>query len=194
MRVAGGRQPAQDRPGPARPPPEAGQPGIARACQDGSMADPRAGQPAAPADLVNVAKLVTAYYAVHPDPGDVTQQVSFGTSGHRGSAFTATFNEDHILATTQAICEYRAAHGFDGPLYLGADTHALAEPATVSALEVLAANGVAVLLDARGGYTPTPAVSRAILAHNSSGIARADGIVVTPSHNPPSDGGFKYNP
>ena len=132
------------------------------------MADPRAGQPAAAEDLVDVAKLVTAYYAVHPDPGDVAQRVSFGTSGHRGSAFTATFNEDHILATTQAICEYRAGQGIDGPLYLGADTHALSEPAQVSALEVLAANDVRVLVDARGGYTPTPAVSRAILAHNAS--------------------------
>ena len=164
------------------------------------MADPRAGQPAAPSDLVNVAKLVTAYYTVHPDPGDVAQRVSFGTSGHRGSAFSATFNEDHILATTQAICEYRAAQGIDGPLYLGADTHALAEPAAASALEVLAANGVRVLTDARGGYTPTPAVSLAILRYNAAGQgssgrgARADGIVVTPSHNPPADGGFKYNP
>ena len=159
------------------------------------MADPRAGQPAAAEDLVDVAKLVTAYYAVHPDPGEPAQRVSFGTSGHRGSAFTATFNEDHILATTQAICEYRAGHGIDGPLFLGADTHALSEPAQVSALEVLAANGVRVLVDARGGYTPTPAVSRAILAHNAGGPGpRADGIVVTPSHNPPSDGGFKYNP
>jgi phosphoglucomutase len=159
------------------------------------MVDARAGQPAAVRDLVDVAKLVTAYYTVHPDPGDAGQRVSFGTSGHRGSAFSATFNEDHILATTQAICEYRAARGIDGPLYLGADTHALSEPAQVSALEVLAANGVRVLVDARGGYTPTPAVSRAILAHNASGTGpRADGIVVTPSHNPPSDGGFKYNP
>jgi len=159
------------------------------------MADPRAGLPAAASDLVNVAKLVTAYYAVHPDPGEPAQQVSFGTSGHRGSAFTATFNEDHILAATQAICDYRASAGIDGPLYLGADTHALSEPATVSALEVLAANGVRVLTDARGGYTPTPALSRAILAHNASGSGpRADGIVVTPSHNPPQDGGFKYNP
>src|SRR6516225_8702637 len=159
------------------------------------MADPRAGQPAATEDLVDVAKLVTAYYAVHPDPGEAAQRVSFGTSGHRGSAFTATFNEDHILATTQAICEYRARHGIDGPLYLGADTHALSEPAQVSALEVLAANGVRVLVDARDGYTPTPALSRAILVHNASGLGpRADGIVVTPSHNPPSDGGFKYNP
>jgi phosphoglucomutase len=167
------------------------------------MTDPRAGQPAAAEDLVDVAKLVTAYYAVHPDPGDPVQRVSFGTSGHRGSAFTATFNEDHILATTQAICEYRASQGIDGPLYLGADTHALSEPAQVSALEVLAANEVRVLVDARGGYTPTPAVSRAILAHNASLGAsvraartgpRADGIVITPSHNPPPDGGFKYNP
>ena len=142
-----------------------------------------------------MAKLVTAYYTVHPDPGDAGQRVSFGTSGHRGSAFSATFNEDHILATTQAICEYRASQGIDGPLYLGADTHALSEPAQVSALEVLAANSVHVLVDARGGYTPTPAVSRAILAHNASGTGRrADGIVVTPSHNPPPDGGFKYNP
>jgi len=162
------------------------------------MQDPRAGQPAAAEDLVDVAKLVTAYYAVHPDPGETAQRVSFGTSGHRGSAFDATFNEDHILATTQAICEYRAAGGIDGPLYLGADTHALSEPAQVSALEVLAANGVRVMVDARGGYTPTPAVSRAILAYNASGPgpskSRADGIVVTPSHNPPTDGGFKYNP
>ncbi|HLH59914.1 MAG TPA: phosphoglucomutase (alpha-D-glucose-1,6-bisphosphate-dependent), partial [Streptosporangiaceae bacterium] len=159
------------------------------------MADERAGQPAVPEDLVNVAKLVTAYYAVHPDPGDAAQRVSFGTSGHRGSAFTGTFNEDHILATTQAICEYRAGHAIGGPLYLGADTHALSEPAQVSALEVLAANGVHVLVDSRGGYTPTPALSRAILAHNGPGrSSRADGIVVTPSHNPPTDGGFKYNP
>ena len=159
------------------------------------MMSPRAGQPAAAEDLVDVAKLVTAYYVLHPDPGEAAQRVSFGTSGHRGSALTATFNEDHIVAATQAICEYRAGQGIDGPLYLGADTHALSEPAWVSALEVLAANGVRVLLDARGGYTPTPAVSLAILAHNASGAgSRADGIVVTPSHNPPGDGGFKYNP
>src|SRR6201994_3970837 len=159
------------------------------------MVDPRAGQPAAVEDLVDVAKLVTAYYTVHPDPADAAQKVSFGTSGHRGSALRATFNEDHILATTQAICEYRAGQGIEGPLYLGADSHALSEPATASALEVLAANEVHVLIDSRGGYTPTPSVSRAILAHNASGPpARADGIVVTPSHNPPTDGGFKYNP
>jgi phosphoglucomutase len=159
------------------------------------MASPRAGPPAARQDLVDIPKLVTAYYVLHPHPGEPAQRVSFGTSGHRGSSLTATFNEDHILAATQAICEYRAGEGIDGPLYLGADTHALSEPAQVSALEVLAANDVRVLLDARGGYTPTPAVSRAILAHNTgAGRARADGIVVTPSHNPPSDGGFKYNP
>jgi phosphoglucomutase len=161
------------------------------------MTAPRAGQPAAPGDLVDVARLVTAYFAVHPDPAEPAQRVSFGTSGHRGSALTGTFNEDHIAAATQAICEYRSGRGIDGPLYLGADTHALSEPAQVTALEVLAANGVRVLLDARGRYTPTPAVSRAILAHNAGlrgASGQADGIVVTPSHNPPPDGGFKYNP
>ncbi|NUW37249.1 alpha-D-glucose phosphate-specific phosphoglucomutase [Nonomuraea sp. SMC257] len=159
------------------------------------MSHDRAGQPAQPADLVDVARLVTAYYALHPDPREVAQRVAFGTSGHRGSALGTAFNEDHILATTQAICEYRAAQGTDGPLFLGADTHALSEPAQVSALEVLVANGVDVLVDSRDGYTPTPAVSHAILAHNrgrSTGLA--DGVVVTPSHNPPADGGFKYNP
>ena len=157
------------------------------------MSASRAGQLPTSADLVDVAKLVTAYFTVHPDPEDPGQRVSFGTSGHRGSALTASFNEDHILATTQAICEYRASQGIDGPLFLGADTHALSEPATVSALEVLLANGVQVLVDSRGGYTPTPSVSRAILVANARG-ARADGICVTPSHNPPADGGFKYNP
>ncbi len=157
------------------------------------MNDPRAGQKAAPSDLVDVAALVTAYFTVHPDPEDPGQRVSFGTSGHRGSAFNAAFNEDHILATSQAIAEYRAGQGIDGPLFLGADTHALSEPATVSALEVLLANGVEVLVDSRGGFTPTPSVSRAILAANARG-AKADGICVTPSHNPPQDGGFKYNP
>jgi len=157
------------------------------------MTDSRAGTPATSADLVDVAKLVTAYFTVHPDPEDPGQRVAFGTSGHRGSAFTASFNEDHILATTQAICEYRTGQGIDGPLFLGADTHALSEPATVSALEVLLANGVDVRVDSRGGYTPTPSVSRAILVANAAG-AKADGICVTPSHNPPADGGFKYNP
>jgi phosphoglucomutase len=162
-----------------------------------SSAD-RAGTPALPDDLIDVAKLVTAYYAEHPDPEVVEQRVSFGTSGHRGSAFNRAFNEDHILGTSQAICEYRALKGIGGPLFLGADTHALSEPATVSALEVFVANDVDVLVDSRSGYTPTPAVSRAILAHNArhgfSGAATADGVVVTPSHNPPADGGFKYNP
>ena len=155
----------------------------------------RAGQPATAADLVDVAALVTAYFAEHPDPAEPAQQVAFGTSGHRGSAFRLSFNEDHIAAATQAICEYRAGAGVTGPLLLGRDTHALSEPAMVTALEVLAANDVQVLIDSRDGYTPTPAVSRAILAHNdglTSGLA--DGIVVTPSHNPPEDGGFKYNP
>ncbi|MGY1630695.1 phosphoglucomutase (alpha-D-glucose-1,6-bisphosphate-dependent) [Geodermatophilus sp. SYSU D01186] len=159
------------------------------------MTDPRAGQPARPDDLIDVASLVTAYYTLEPDPSDPAQQVVFGTSGHRGSAFDAAFNEAHILATTQAICEYRTAQGYDGPLFVGRDTHALSEPAWASALEVLAANDVTVLVDAADRYTPTPAVSHAILQANrgkSSGLA--DGIVVTPSHNPPRDGGFKYNP
>ncbi|WP_406314152.1 phosphoglucomutase (alpha-D-glucose-1,6-bisphosphate-dependent) [Streptosporangium sp. NBC_01639] len=159
------------------------------------MTHDRAGQPAQPSDLVDVARLVTAYYALRPDPGEVGQRVAFGTSGHRGSALNTAFNEDHILATSQAIVEYRAAQGVDGPLFLGADTHALSEPARVSALEVFAANGVRVLIDSRDGYTPTPAVSHAILVHNRGRAAgQADGVVVTPSHNPPGDGGFKYNP
>jgi phosphoglucomutase len=159
------------------------------------MSDVRAGQPASPTDLIDVASLVTAYYTVEPDPAEPAQQVAFGTSGHRGSAFDAAFNEAHILATTQAICEYRKGQGYDGPLFIGRDTHALSEPAWVSALEVLVANDVTVLVDADGRYTPTPAVSHAILTANrgkTSGLA--DGIVVTPSHNPPRDGGFKYNP
>ncbi|MGN6246604.1 MAG: phosphoglucomutase (alpha-D-glucose-1,6-bisphosphate-dependent) [Motilibacteraceae bacterium] len=161
------------------------------------MADPRAGQPAQPRDLVDVARLVTAYYALHPDPGQVDQRVAFGTSGHRGSALDTAFNDDHIAATTQAICEYRASQGIDGPLFLGRDTHALSEPAWTTAVVVLAANGVTVLVDSADRYTPTPAVSHAILTHNaglSGSRGRADGIVVTPSHNPPRDGGFKYNP
>ncbi|MFC9746566.1 phosphoglucomutase (alpha-D-glucose-1,6-bisphosphate-dependent) [Streptomyces niveus] len=159
------------------------------------MVHDRAGQPAQPGDLVDVARLVTAYYALSPDPAEPAQRVTFGTSGHRGSALVAAFNEDHIAATTQAICDYRARQGTDGPVFLGADTHALSEPARVTALEVLAANGATVLIDADDGYTPTPAVSHAILTHNegrTTGLA--DGIVVTPSHNPPADGGFKYNP
>ncbi|GAA4373954.1 phosphoglucomutase (alpha-D-glucose-1,6-bisphosphate-dependent) [Nocardioides caricicola] len=157
------------------------------------MADPRAGQPAAPSDLVDVAHLVTSYYTGVPDPDDVDQQVAFGTSGHRGSSLRTAFNETHILATTQAICDYRRSQGYDGPLFMGRDTHGLSEPAWASALEVLVANDVTVLVDDRDGYTPTPAVSHAIIRANLGG-GTADGIVVTPSHNPPSDGGFKYNP
>ncbi|MEV0780541.1 phosphoglucomutase (alpha-D-glucose-1,6-bisphosphate-dependent) [Streptomyces sp. NPDC050433] len=159
------------------------------------MVHDRAGLPAQPGDLVDVARLVTAYYALHPDPSEPAQRVTFGTSGHRGSALVAAFNEDHIAATTQAICDYRTRQGTDGPVFLGVDTHALSEPARVTALEVLAANGATVLIDSDDGYTPTPAVSHAILVHNqdrTTGLA--DGIVVTPSHNPPADGGFKYNP
>lgn len=159
------------------------------------MQDARAGQVAGPEDLVDVARLVTAYYALHPDPAEPAQRVAFGTSGHRGSSLAAAFNEDHIAATSQAICEYRSAQGTDGPLFLGADTHALSEPARITALEVFAANGVSVLIDQTDGYTPTPAVSHAILTHNRSRTSGlADGVVVTPSHNPPADGGFKYNP
>jgi phosphoglucomutase len=155
----------------------------------------RAGQPATDADLVDVAALVTAYYTEHPDPADPAQQVAFGTSGHRGSALRLSFNDDHIAAATQAICEYRAGAGITGPLFIGRDTHALSEPALITALEVLVANDVLVLADSRDGYTPTPAVSRAILVHNERPRTdRSDGIVVTPSHNPPEDGGFKYNP
>ncbi|MFJ3308819.1 phosphoglucomutase (alpha-D-glucose-1,6-bisphosphate-dependent) [Streptomyces sp. NPDC086549] len=159
------------------------------------MPHERAGKPAGPEDLVDVARLVTAYYALRPDPGEPAQRVAFGTSGHRGSSLASAFNEDHIAATSQAICEYRDSQGVDGPLFLGADTHALSEPAKVTALEVFAANDVTVLIDSEDGYTPTPAVSHAILTHNrgrSTGLA--DGVVVTPSHNPPADGGFKYNP
>ncbi|ETA94897.1 hypothetical protein O983_03580 [Mycobacterium avium 09-5983] len=159
------------------------------------VANSRAGQPAQPEDLVDLPHLVTAYYSIQPDPGDVAQQVAFGTSGHRGSALAGAFNEAHILAITQAIVEYRAAHGISGPLFIGRDTHGLSEPAWVSALEVLAANDVVVMIDSRDRYTPTPAVSHAILSYNRGRTeALADGIVVTPSHNPPSDGGFKYNP
>ncbi|NHN55688.1 alpha-D-glucose phosphate-specific phosphoglucomutase [Calidifontibacter sp. DB0510] len=161
------------------------------------MSSDRAGQPARPEDLVDVPHLVTSYYAGIPDPENVDQQVVFGTSGHRGSSLNTAFNEQHILATTQAIVDYRRSQGTDGTLFLGRDTHGLSEPAWVSALEVLAANDVAVAVDSRDGYTPTPAVSHAILRANrgrTTGSGLADGIVVTPSHNPPSDGGFKYNP
>ncbi len=156
---------------------------------------PLAGKPAPPAMLVNVPRLITAYYADVPDPSIPAQRVAFGTSGHRGSAFDGSFNEWHVLAISQAICRYRKEQGIDGPLFLGIDTHALSAPAFASALEVLAANEVEVMIARDDEYTPTPAVSHAILTHNrrrTSGLA--DGIVVTPSHNPPADGGFKYNP
>ncbi|MDJ0866831.1 MAG: phosphoglucomutase (alpha-D-glucose-1,6-bisphosphate-dependent) [Myxococcota bacterium] len=156
---------------------------------------PRAGQPAEPQDLVDVPRLVAAYYTGRPDPGEPAHRVAFGTSGHRGSSLRESFNEPHVLAITQAVCEHRAARGIGGPIFVGKDTHALSEPAFESALEVCAAHGVELRIDAQHGYTPTPAVSHAILAHNrgrSDGLA--DGIVITPSHNPPEDGGFKYNP
>jgi phosphoglucomutase len=161
----------------------------------GMAANPRAGTPADPSDLIDIAHVVTAYYTVVPDPDDVAQQVVFGTSGHRGSSLDGAFNEAHIVATTQAIVEYRAAQGTTGPLFVGRDTHALSEPAWASALEVLAANDVVAMIDTADRYTPTPAVSHAILTFNRGREGDlADGIVVTPSHNPPRDGGFKYNP
>src|SRR5689334_18451332 len=154
-----------------------------------------AGKPPEPGMLVNVPKLITAYYAEMPDPAIPAQRVAFGTSGHRGSSLEKAFNEWHILAITQAICLYRKQHQIDGPLFLGMDTHALSVPAMASSLEVLAANGVDVMIADREEYTPTPAISHAILTYNrgrQTGLA--DGIVITPSHNPPRDGGFKYNP
>ncbi|MDI2098965.1 phosphoglucomutase (alpha-D-glucose-1,6-bisphosphate-dependent) [Ruicaihuangia caeni] len=158
----------------------------------------RAGEPASESDLINVHELVAAYFELTPDPRDPAQRVAFGTSGHRGSSLDRSFNEAHIAATTQAICEYRKAQGITGPLFVGRDTHALSRPAETTALEVLEANRVHALTDAYDDYVPTPALSRAILAHNQ-GLApdagsRADGIIITPSHNPPRDGGFKYNP
>src|SRR3974377_2031810 len=154
-----------------------------------------AGKPADPGMLINVPRLVTAYYVNRPDPAEPSQRVAFGTSGHRGSSLDHDFNEAHILAITQAICLYRKQQSIDGPLFIGIDTHALSEPAFASAMEVLAANGVEVMVDAAGGYTPTPVISHAILTYNrgrSRGLA--DGIVITPSHNPPKYGGFKYDP
>ncbi|MEV6321231.1 phosphoglucomutase (alpha-D-glucose-1,6-bisphosphate-dependent) [Nocardia sp. NPDC051787] len=159
------------------------------------MAHDRAGRPARPTDLEDIAHLVTAYYSRVPDVLDPAQRVAFGTSGHRGSSLDSAFNEAHILAITQAIVEYRATRGITGPVYLARDTHALSEPAWTTALEVLAANDVTAVIDARDRYTPTPALSHAVLRHNRGGARhQADGIVVTPSHNPPCDGGFKYNP
>ncbi len=154
---------------------------------------PSAGQPVSAADVVNIPRLIAMYYTERPDPGDAGQHVKFGTSGHRGSPLKNSFNEDHILAISQAICEYRQSQGTSGPLFLGMDTHALSEPAFITAVEVLAGNGVEVMIDSGGGYTPTPAISHAILNHNRGG-AKSDGIVITPSHNPPQDGGIKYNP
>src|SRR5262245_7647861 len=157
--------------------------------------NPLAGKPAPAEVLVDVDKLRSDYYERRPDITDPAQRVSFGTSGHRGSSFRCSFNEAHVLAITQAICEYRKGQDVDGPLFIGKDSHALSEPALRSALEVLAANSVETMIDRDHGYTPTPAVSHAILTHNrdrTSGLA--DGIVITPSHNPPEDGGFKYNP
>jgi len=157
--------------------------------------NPLAGKPAPASLLTNIPRLVTAYFAGKPDPAIASQRVAFGTSGHRGSAFNNAFNEDHILAISQALCDHRRKAGIDGPLFLGIDSHALAEPALASALEVFAANGIEVMIDEHDGYTPTPVISHAILTYNkgrSHGLA--DGVVVTPSHNPPEDGGFKYNP
>lgn len=159
----------------------------------GPMAN-RAGTVAQPSDLIDVSALLDAYFDVVPDLSDPAQRVAFGTSGHRGSSLKSSFNEGHIAAITQAIVEYRAGQGITGPLFMGRDTHALSEPAQNTALEVLAANNVAVQIDARGAYTPTPALSHAILAYNGTRTDQADGIVITPSHNPPADGGFKYNP
>lgn len=154
-----------------------------------------AGKPAPPELLINVPRLISAYYTLKPDPDDPACLVSFGTSGHRGASLDYTFNEDHILAICQAICEYRTARGIDGPLFLGMDTHALSEAAHTTSLEVFAANEVDVWIQSGLGYTPTPVISRAILAHNrGQGKGLADGVVITPSHNPPGDGGFKYNP
>jgi phosphoglucomutase len=157
--------------------------------------NPLAGKPAAPSMLANIPRLVTAYFAGKPDPKVASQRVAFGTSGHRGSAFNNAFNEAHILAISQALCDHRCAAGISGPMFVGIDTHALAEPALASALEVFAANGIEVMVDADDGYTPTPVISHAILTYNKGrkdGLA--DGVVITPSHNPPEDGGFKYNP
>lgn len=156
---------------------------------------PLAGKPAPASILTNIPRLVAAYYSEPPDPAVAAERVAFGTSGHRGSAFKRSFNEPHILAICQAIAEYRAGAGINGPLFLGMDTHPLSEPAWISAVEVLAANGVTLMLDAAGGYTPTPVISHAILTYNQGRTdGLADGIVITPSHNPPSDGGIKYNP
>jgi phosphoglucomutase len=166
-------------------------------CQNAYMSV-RAGQKAEESDLINIDALIADYYAIHPDVNIVEQKVAFGTSGHRGTALNGSFNEDHIAAITQAIVEYRISQNIGGPIYVGKDTHALSGPAELTALEVLAGNGVATLVDSNDGYTPTPAVSVAIINHNLGKAANAsdlaDGLVISPSHNPPADGGFKYNP
>jgi len=155
---------------------------------------PLAGKPVPRELLINIPRLVSSYYTLKPDGNIPAEKISFGTSGHRGSAFSRSFNEDHILAASQAICEYRASRKIEGPLYMGMDTHALSEPAFMTALEVFVANGIRVVIQDGFGYTPTPVISHAILTHNRAGKTLADGVVVTPSHNPPQDGGFKYNP
>src|SRR5476649_750928 len=157
---------------------------------------PLAGQPAPHSVLVDIPRLITAYYSERPDPANSAQRVAFGTSGHRGVSFDGSFNDAHVAAISQAICVHRRARGITGPLFLGFDTHALSAPAFTTALEVLAANGVEVMIDEQLGFTPTPAISHAILTYNSAnaGKPQSDGIVITPSHNPPEDGGFKYNP
>ncbi len=158
------------------------------------MPHPLAGKPAPKEILADIPALIAAYYTLRPDPGEPTQRVAFGTSGHRGSSLKRSFNEPHILAITQAVCDYRKAHGIDGPLFMGKDTHALSTPAQDTAIQVLAANGVLTYIARENGYTPTPLISFAILEHNAAHDKAADGIVISPSHNPPEDGGFKYNP
>ena len=168
-----------------------------RVCRQNVAHGPPSRRPAGlPEDLIDVDAVISAYYDLVPDPSNPDQQVAFGTSGHRGSSLDTAFNDAHIAATTQAIVEYRASQGITGPLYIGKDTHALSTPAWTTAIEVLLANGVTVCAEDEEDYTPTPAVSRAIVVHNATATASntADGIVVTPSHNPPRDGGFKYNP
>ena len=156
---------------------------------------PDAGQPVAKENLTDVAELISLYYQATPDVSDPDEKVAFGTSGHRGNSLKNSFNEDHIIAIAQAICEYRAGQGITGPLFMGKDTHALSIPAEKTALQVFAANGVKVMIDHEGGYTPTPVISHAILSYNKGRAeGLADGVVITPSHNPPDNGGFKYNP
>ena len=160
-----------------------------------AVVDPGAGKLVDPTSLLDVGQLVRAYYAGHPDPAEVAQRVTFGTSGHRGSAFDNAFNEEHILAIAQAICVDRKTRGIDGPLFIGFDTHALSAPAFKTAIEVFIGNGVTTMIDGHGDYTPTPVISHAILNYNRNRTrGLADGVVITPSHNPPADGGFKYNP